>query len=43
MSIKSFISKYGIKHEVIEYLIKLIDKYQFDILRTTKNKLLTEV
>ena len=38
MSINSLVSKYGIRHEGVEYLIRLIDKHGFDILRTVKNK-----
>ena len=37
-SIPSLMSKYNIRHKVVEYLIKLIDKHGLDILRTTKNK-----
>ena len=38
LSIPSLVSKYNIRHEVVEYLIRLIDKHGLDILRTTKNK-----
>ena len=38
MSINSLVSKYGIRHEGIEYLIRLIDKHGFNILKTVKNK-----
>ena len=38
MSINSLASKYGIRHEGVEYLIRLIDKHGYDILRTVKNK-----
>ncbi len=38
MAIKSLALKYGIKEEGIEYLIRLIDKHGFDVLRTNKNK-----
>ena len=38
MSINSLVSKYGIRHEGIEYLIRLINKHGFDVLRTVKNK-----
>ena len=38
MSINSLVSKYGIRHEGIKYLIRLINRHGFDILRTTKNK-----
>ena len=41
MSISSLVSKYGIRHEGVEYLIRLIDKHGFDILRTVKNKYYT--
>ena len=39
LSISSLVSKYNIRHEVVEYLIRLIDKHGLDILRTTKNKI----
>ena len=32
MSINSLVSKYGIRHEGVEYLIRLIDKSGFQIL-----------
>ena len=38
MSIASLASKYNIRSERIEYLIRLINKHGIDILRTTKNK-----
>ena len=38
LSIPSLVSKYNIRHEVVEYLIRLIYKHGLDILRTTKNK-----
>lgn len=38
MTISSLCSKYGICHAGIEYLIRLIDRHGFEILRTTKNK-----
>lgn len=38
MTINTLVSKYGIRHEGIEYLTRLIDKHGFDILKTTKNK-----
>lgn len=38
LSIPSLVSKYNIRHEGVEYLIRLIDKHGLDILRTTKNK-----
>lgn len=38
LSISSLVSKYNIRHESVEYLIRLIDKHGLDILRTTKNK-----
>ena len=38
MSIASLASKYNIRSEGIEYLIRLINKHGFDILRATKNK-----
>ena len=38
LSISSLVRKYNIRHEVVEYLIRLIDKHGLDILRTKKNK-----
>ena len=38
MSIKLLALKYGIREEVIKYLIRLIDKHGFNVLRTNKNK-----
>lgn len=38
MSINSLASKYKIRSEGIEYLIRLINKHGFDVLRTVKNK-----
>ena len=38
MTVKSLVIKYGVRHEIIEYLISLIDKHGFGILRTNKNK-----
>jgi len=38
LSISALVSKYNIRHDGIEYLIRLIDKHGLDILRTTKNK-----
>ena len=38
LSISSLARKYNIRHEGVEYLIRLIDKHGLDILRTTKNK-----
>lgn len=38
LSISSLVRKYNIRHESVEYLIRLIDKHGLDILRTTKNK-----
>ena len=36
MSINSLVLKYGINHAGIKYLIRLIDKNGFDILKTVK-------
>ncbi len=33
--------KYGVRKDIIKYLIRLIDKHGYDILRTSKNKKLT--
>ena len=38
LTIPTLVSKYNIRHEVVEYLIRLIDKHGLDILRTNKNK-----
>ena len=38
MTINSLASKYKIRSEGIEYLIRLINKHGFDVLRTVKNK-----
>ena len=38
IAIKSLGPKYGITYHNAQYLIRLIDKHGFDILRTTKNK-----
>ena len=41
LSLNSISKKYGIRREGIEYLIRLIDKHGFDVLRTNKNKYYT--
>ena len=38
MSFTTLKSKYGINKSGVEYLVRLIDKHGFDILRTNKNK-----
>ena len=38
LSIKSLVTKYGVRHEIVEYLIRLIDKHGYDILKKNKNK-----
>ena len=38
MSFPSIKSKYGISKSGVEYLVRLIDKHGFDILRTNENK-----
>ena len=38
LSIKSLSIKYKVRGDNIKYLIKLIEKHGFDIIRTTKNK-----
>lgn len=38
LSIPSLVSKYNIRHDGVEYLIRLIDKLGLDILRTSKNR-----
>ena len=37
LSIKSLVTKYGVRHEIVEYLIRLIDKHGYDILKKNKN------
>ena len=37
-SISSLCSKYKIRHELIEYITRLIDKHGLDVLRTSKNQ-----
>ena len=37
MSFPSIKSKYGINKSGVEYLVRLIDKHGFDILRTNEN------
>ena len=38
LSVSSLIVKYNVRKTVIVYLIRLIDKHGFDILRTSKNR-----
>ena len=38
MSFPSIKSKYGINKSGVVYLVRLIDKHGFDILRTNENK-----
>ena len=38
LSVSSLIAKYNVRKTVIVYLIRLIDKHGFDILRTSKNR-----
>ena len=38
MSIKALVLKYGITKHNIQYLVLLMERHGFDILRTTKNK-----
>ena len=40
IAIKSLGPKYGITYHNAQYLIRLIDKHGFDILRTTKTRLI---
>ena len=37
LSIKSLVTKYGVRHEIVEYLIRIIDKHGYDILKKNKN------
>lgn len=41
LSISTLVSKYKVNHSIIEYMIRLIDKHGFGILRTIKNKTYT--
>ena len=38
LTIPSLVSKYNVRHEIVEYLIRLIDKHGFDILKKTSNR-----
>ena len=38
LTIPTLVSKYNVRHEIVEYLIRLIDKHGIDILRTSKNR-----
>jgi len=38
LSISALVSKYNIRHDGVEYLIRLIDKHGLDILKTSKNR-----
>jgi transposase len=38
MSFTSLKSKYSINKSEVEYIVRLIDKHEFDILRTNENK-----
>ena len=40
-TINNISKKYGVKKSVIKYLIRLIDKHGYDILRTSKNRSFT--
>ena len=37
-TITALVLKYKVRHEIIEYLIRLIDKHGIDVLRTSKNR-----
>ena len=41
LSVSSLMTKYGVRKTTIQYLISLIDKHGFDILRTNKNRSFT--
>lgn len=41
LSVSSLMTKYGVRKTTIQYLIRLIDKHGFDILRTKKNRSFT--
>ena len=38
LPIPALVSKYNVRHEIVEYLTRLIDKHGIDILRTSKNR-----
>lgn len=38
LTITALVSKYNVRHEIVEYLTRLIDKHGIDILRTSKNR-----
>lgn len=38
LTISGLCSKYGVNHVIVEYLVRLIDKHGFDILRTSQKK-----
>lgn len=40
-TINNISKKYGVRKDVIKYLIRLIDKHGYDILRTSKNRKFT--
>lgn len=37
-TIKNISKKYGVRKDIIKYLIRLIDKHGYDVLRTNKNR-----
>ncbi len=39
MPITSLKSKYGINKSGVEYLVRLVDKHKFDILKANENKI----
>ena len=38
LTIPALVSKYNVRHEIVEYLTRLNDKHGIDILRTNKNR-----
>ena len=38
LTIAALVSKYNVRHEIVEYLTRLIDKHGINILKTGKNK-----
>ena len=40
-TIKNISKKYGVRIDVIKYLVRLVDKHGYDILRTNKNRTFT--
>ena len=41
LTIPALVSKYNVRHEIVEYLTRLIDKHGYDVLRKNKNRKFT--